>query len=237
MHENRSKRRRDVSPLQGEPTRGGFTAGLTAIIVGTAALCGACDEKSPSKPRTLERLEWDGLRLGMAQERAKARMKDLGWKTRCRPSPTVVFLDGDALATRWVKRSERKRTLRCDAYLPISSAKGKPGKKGGSAQKKLRAKLFFLDGTLRQMNIVLAVPDEELAPKLKKRWGAYKQLELSMYLYGSSRPGRLRALSFRRGNVTVLWLRRAKVHELIFLDHTPTRVKELRSLVTLKKGG
>ena len=58
-----------------------------------------------------------------------------------------------------------------------------------------------------------------------------------MYLYGSSRPGQLRALSFRRGGVTVLWLRRAKVHELLFLSHEPAQVKELRSLVTMKKGG
>jgi hypothetical protein len=215
---------------------GAGTLGVGALGVGAlgaGVLCSGCDEKPERKPKTFDDLHWEGLRLGMAVEQARARMKELGWKTRCRPSPTVVFLDGDALATRWIKQAERGRTLRCDAHVPRKKAVPKRGK----ARRRLRAKLFFLDGTLRQMNIVLAVPDERIAPALRKRWGAFKQVRLSMYMYGSSRPGQLRALSFRRGGDTVLWLRRARVHELVFVSHEPAQVKALRSLVTLEKGG
>jgi len=211
--------------MQPTPTRlGSPLVGLLLI----AASLGGCNKPSRKAPKPLEGLQWEGIALGMSTEQVKARLEALGWSTTCQTPNTLVYLDGNALLTRWVKRADRKRAHRCDSrFTPPKTSPDGPGR--------LRAKTFFLDGTLRQLTVVVEWGDAALSKELRRRWGTYQQTDLELYLYSSRRPGRLRALAFRRNSTTVLWLRKAKIHELIFVSHTPAAVKALRAVASMKK--
>lgn len=195
-----------------------------------AATLAACGKDKVKDPPPREPLTWNGLAIGMPVAQAKERLQALGTQVTCQEARTVMFLDAGTLTTQWVKADARGRTLRCDAVK--AGAKPKPTEPQRGL---LRAKLFFLDGTLRQLNVILAGEDENLASTLKKRWGPPEQASVSIKLYNAKKGGSIRLFRFKNQAQQVLWLRRASMSELIFLAHLPEAVASLQQIASPTK--
>jgi hypothetical protein len=212
-------------------SRGWPRAALLAPLLGSL-LAGGCKQSSPKKQSAA--LEWKGLRLGQPPSQARARAKSLGWVLTCKPATTVLYLDGDELATQWVLSAEQKRTVRCVGQRPRPTGM-KPAKPGDSPRL-IRTVLFFLDGRLVRMNILVATADPPFAKRMHANWGRFDHRDLSIRLYGAKKRGRIRAQVKRVGHTALIWLRKARAQELIFVTTDPKQVKALKHIATEKKG-
>ena len=185
----------------------------------------ACGKKGRGKAPSREPMTWSGLALGMPADKAKDRLKALGTTLTCQEARTVMFLDGGTLVTQWVKAGSRGSTERCDAMNAAARDKSKDELRG-----LLRAKLFFLEGRLRQFNVILSGSDSELAKELDRRWGPPEQVAMAVRLYSGKKEGSIRVFQYKNKEHTVLWLRKAQLQELIFLPHQPEAVTPLQQI-------
>lgn len=217
-----------VPPQRGVRGRGFLRVATVALGVAGVFLVlpAGCHEKLGHAPPALEPLSWLGLELGASSVEGKARLKTQGWSLRCRPARRVLYLDGDALLDRAVRRRAAKRAERCVSRL--RSASTSTGRRRAKAQSV--GKLLFVDDRLRQMSFELEQGAATLSKELRRRWGAFSRVQLSVFLFGNPRPGSLQAFSFQRGSTTCLWLRRPQVQKLEFFPSAPEDVRILKSL-------
>jgi hypothetical protein len=179
-------------------------------------------------------LAWEGLRLGQTQAAARKKAQALGWVLTCKPATTVLYLDGDELATQWIRSAEQKRTARCTGQLPRPT--GMRSAKADDSPRLIRAVLFFLDDRLVRMNILMATADPPFAKRIHSRWGRFDHRPLSIRLYGATKRGRIKAQIKRHGQTALIWLRKARAQELIFVTLDPKQVEALKHIATDKKG-
>ena len=188
---------------------------------------GACQKKKSRQPLARS-ADWYGLKLGMTQPQATARMTALGWSLRCSDATHVMYLHQGAIYTRWTKKAAQGRILRCLGRLA-------KGVSTDSHQVRTK-KLVFLDNKLIAMNIVISSTDAELGPILTKRFGVFRRREFAMHLYGSQKKGRMKPFYQQRENAAILWIRRAKMQELVFLDVEGKVPQTIQALVSTRKG-
>ncbi|MFH2007547.1 MAG: hypothetical protein ABI333_13260 [bacterium] len=207
---------------------------LTAVWPAVLAiLCsfpaaGCRKKKSTPKAGGLA-LTWNTLAVGMTRKEVDKRLGALGWGAACKPSDTATYLAGAELFTRYVKQSARSRTQSCGAAA-------RKGTKVWSPPVRL-IKLFYLDGRLARLNVLVPVPDSELGPLLSDRFGKLLGKQVTRHAYGGKRSGQFRVWTLERKGVALVWLRSAKMQELVFFAVDKPTLKALEAVTTTSRDG
>ena len=200
-----------------------------AVLALVGALSVTACRKKKSAPKTAgQPLAWNNLAVGMTRKQVDERLDRLGWGAACKPSKTATYLTGNELLTRYVKQTARTRTQRC-------SAAAKKGTKVWSPPVRI-IKLFYLDGRLVRMNVLVAAPDSELGPLLKGRFGKLPGKQLTRYMYAGKRSRTFRVWTVERKGVALVWLRSARMQELVFFATDKPTLKTLEAVTTTRLG-
>jgi len=205
--------------------RGPRLAGLVSLIAITGL--GGCASKSRPNP-PVRAPQWQGLRMGMERARAEKRLRDAGLQVRCAPAQNVTYFDGKDLYTRWIKKAQAGRIVRCTARRK----KGvKPGPDGV-----VQTRLYFLDDRLYRLHVKIISTDKAFKQLLKARFGTLRQQSIARYAYASKKPSTIRMWTLARPPAQLLWLRSAHRQQLVMFTTIPERVKALKALSSSRKG-
>jgi len=197
---------------------------LVAVAVLAAAGCG----RKAARPRTESEITWRGLRLGDGGARFEAVAKQAGWKTTCRPSDSVTFLDGPLLHTRWVKQADKARLKVCRA-----EPEAKPG---DEVQGEIGARAYLLDDRIVRLNVMTQGSDADFQRALVKRYGTVATETIAVRLYKLERSGKMRTWTVRRPGAALLWMRGARVQEIQVLPTDERTLATLRGIAADRKG-
>jgi hypothetical protein len=197
------------------------------LFVAAIALSAVGCKKKPTPNPTVRDLSWHGLELGMPHKQIAERFRAQGWEWECTEASNVMFLEGDALYTLWVKQAARKRVQRCATRRP-------KGKKPGP-ERILRIGLYFLDGKLVRLNVLMALGDQQVMKRLKARMGTPRSLMLTRYAYASKKQARTNVWALSRRTTRMLWLRMQHRQELVFLTTDAKLVATMRAISTTRK--
>lgn len=195
-------------------------------LIGVVGLGACASKRRPSPP--VKAPEWQGLRMGMERARAVKHLRDAGLRVHCEPAQNVTYFDGKDLYTRWIKKAQAGRIVRCTARRK----KGvKPGPDGV-----LQTRLYFLDDKLYRLHVKISSTDQAFKQVLKARFGTLRQQAIARYTYAGKKPSTIRMWTLARPTTQLLWLRSAHRQQLVLFTTDPERVKALKALSSRRKG-
>jgi len=200
---------------------------VVLALVGALSVT-ACRKKKATTKAADQPLAWNSLAVGMTRKQVDKRLGELGWGASCKPSDTATYLTGSKLYTRYVKQTARTRTERCTAAT-------KKGTKAWSPPVRI-IKLFYLDGRLVRMNVLVAAPDSELGPLLNARFGKLQGKQVTRHMYAGKRSRTFRVWTVEGKGVVLAWLRSAKMQELVFFATDKRTLKTLEAVTTTRLG-
>jgi hypothetical protein len=205
----------------------GLRLALLLLLMGVVGLC-ACAKKKKHAAPPAKTPEWHGLRIGMPQKQAVKKLKDAGLRVYCAPAQNMTYLDGKTLYTRWVKKGQEKRVVRCKARRKKG---GKPGQDGV-----LQSKLYFLDGTLYRLHVKMLLTDLVFEKVLTKRYGTLRPQPIVRHAYAGKKGTAVRMWTLVIKSTQLIWLRSGHHQQLVLFTTKPERVKALKALSTTRKG-
>ena len=205
----------------------GLRLALLLLLMGVVGLC-ACAKKKKHTAPPKKTPEWHGLRIGMPQKQAVKKLKDADLRVYCAPAQNVTYLDGEKLYTRWIKKAQAQRVVRCKAKRKKG---GKPGKDGV-----LQSKLYFLDGTLYRLHVKIFRTDLAFEKILKERYGTLRAQSIVRHAYASKKGSAMNVWTLTIKSTQLIWLRSSHHQQLVLFTTKPERVKALKALSTTRKG-
>lgn len=204
----------------------GLRFALLLWLIGVGGLGACAKKKSPSPP--VKAPEWQGLRIGTERKHAEKRLRDAGLRVHCAPAQNVTYLDGKALYTRWIKKAQAGRIVRCTARRKKGA---KPGLDGV-----VQSKLYFLDDKLYRLHVKIFSTARVFGRLLKARYGTFRQQRVARHAYAGKKPSMIRMWTLAISSTKMLWLRSGHHQQLVLFTTDPKRAKALKALSTTRKG-